>query len=320
MLSLAVPSVATAAPADTKRAQAVRVKEQVSSLDEKLEIAAEDYNDANNAYQQVTARVKKTESKLKKLTARQKQLQSHLDVRVDGMYRTGPLGFIEILLGANSFEEFSTNWDMLQAMNEQDAQDVAELKVTRSQVAQARTQLKQDQAKAKAERDTMLARKRTIDSQLAERKRMLAGLESEIRALEAEEAARERRSWNPPDYGNPSKAPNGSVVSIALSRLGAPYSWGASGPNSFDCSGFTMWVYAQVGISLPHSSRAQIGVGERVSRANLRPGDLVFFGRSRIHHVGIYIGDNRYIHAPHTGDVVKISSLDRSDYAGACRP
>ncbi|MGB4593694.1 MAG: NlpC/P60 family protein [Coriobacteriia bacterium] len=317
---LGVPAAATAAPVDTKRAQAVRVQAQVEVLDNKLEIAAEEYNEANSSYQAVTANVKKTEAKLKKLTARQKELQGHLDVRVDGMYRTGPLGFLELLLGASSFEEFSTTWDMLSAMNEQDAQDVAELKTMRSEVAAAQAQLKKDQAKAKTERDTMLARKKSIDSQLADRKKMLAGLESEIERLQAEEAERERRSWTPPDYGNPTKAPRGSVVAIALTKLGAPYSWGASGPNSFDCSGFTMWVYAQVGVSLPHSSRAQIGVGERVSRANLKPGDLVFFGASRIHHVGIYVGDNRYIHAPHTGDVVKISSMDRSDYAGACRP
>ncbi|MHB1342717.1 MAG: C40 family peptidase [Coriobacteriia bacterium] len=315
-----MPAIAGAAPVDTKRAQAIRVRSQVEALDEKLEVAAEEYNEANAAYQQVTSKVKKTEAKLKKLTARQQELQGHLDVRVDGMYRTGPLGFVELLLGASSFEEFSTTWDMLEAMNEQDAQDVAELKLTRTEVGRAQAELKRDQATAKAERDTMLSRKKSIDKQLADRKRMLSGLESEIKRLQDEEAARERKSWNPPDYGNPVKAPRGSVVSIALTKLGAPYKWGASGPGSFDCSGFTMWVYEQVGVSLPHSSRAQIGVGERVSRANLKPGDLVFFGRSRIHHVGIYVGDNRYIHSPHTGDVVKISSMDRSDYAGACRP
>jgi cell wall-associated NlpC family hydrolase len=81
-----------------------------------------------------------------------------------------------------------------------------------------------------------------------------------------------------------------------------------------------MYCYNKVGVSLSHSSASQIGEGARVSRANLEPGDLVFFGRSSIHHVGIYIGGGMMIHAPHTGDVVKISSMDRSDYAGACRP
>jgi peptidoglycan DL-endopeptidase CwlO len=80
-----------------------------------------------------------------------------------------------------------------------------------------------------------------------------------------------------------------------------------------------VWSYARIGMSLPHSSRALIGCGQRVSKSNLQPGDLVFFG-SPIHHVGIYIGGGMMIHAPHSGDVVKISPAFRSNYVGACRP
>ena len=80
-----------------------------------------------------------------------------------------------------------------------------------------------------------------------------------------------------------------------------------------------MWCYRQIGISLPHSSRAQINVGQRVSRANLQPGDLVFFG-SPIHHVGMYVGGGMMIHAPHSGSVVQYAPAFRGDYVGACRP
>ena len=105
-----------------------------------------------------------------------------------------------------------------------------------------------------------------------------------------------------------------------MKAIGSPYEWAASGPDSFDCSGLTMWAYGHVGVSLPHHAASQIGYGQRVSRSNLQPGDLVFFG-SPIHHVGMYVGHGDFIHAPHTGDVVKISSLaDRGDYVGACRP
>ncbi|HHJ98774.1 MAG TPA: peptidoglycan endopeptidase, partial [Actinobacteria bacterium] len=168
-----------------------------------------------------------------------------------------------------------------------------------------------------------------VEGQLKERERLLAGVEDEIAELvrEAEEAARRRAAAAAAaarpatDYGNPTNASRSSVVAIAMSKLGAPYKWAASGPDMFDCSGFTMWCYAQIGVSLPHSSRAQINVGQRVSKANLEPGDLVFFGRSTIHHVGIYVGNGNYVHAPITGDVVKVSSLGaRSDYVGACRP
>ncbi|MRS12891.1 MAG: hypothetical protein EG823_07440 [Actinobacteria bacterium] len=248
------------------------------------------------------------------------------------MYRQGPLGALEVLLGSASFEEFAATWDLLQEMNLNDAARVAELKQTRSDLLLVQQQLAAQQADAKLQYDTMEANKQAIEAQLVERQNLLSGIEAEIAQLQRaqEEAARRRaaaaaaaRVKTAPitDYGDPSGAPHTAVVAIALSKLGAPYRWAAAGPDAFDCSGFTMWCYAQIGISLPHSSRAQIGAGERVSRANLQPGDLVFFGRSGIHHVGMYIGGGDFVHSPNTGDVVKVSSLDaRSDYVGACRP
>ena len=111
------------------------------------------------------------------------------------------------------------------------------------------------------------------------------------------------------------------AVSTAMAQLGKPYVWGAEGPNSFDCSGLTMFAYAAAGISLPHYTGAQINVGRRVSWDEMQPGDLIFFG-SDLHHMGMYIGGGQMIHAPHTGDVVKISSLSgyyQSNYAGSVR-
>ena len=109
-------------------------------------------------------------------------------------------------------------------------------------------------------------------------------------------------------------------IAYARVLLGVPYSYGGTSPGSgFDCSGFTRFVYAHFGIALPHYSGGQFGMGRRVSRARLRPGDLLFF--DGLGHVGLYIGGGQYIHAPHTGDVVKISSLsDRGGYVGAVRP
>ena len=108
--------------------------------------------------------------------------------------------------------------------------------------------------------------------------------------------------------------PGTKILETAYTKLGSPYKWGATGPNSFDCSGFTSWVYRQHGISLSRTAQAQSQGGVAVDRSNLQPGDLVFFGSGtgRITHVGIYVGDGKMIHSPQTGDVVKISALHKN--------
>ncbi len=327
LVGLAVP--AFGAPIDDKRAQAAQIKTQIDELDVQLEIAAEQYNEAKSAYDAVTAEVAASEARQAELTARQDVLEANLATRVSSMYRQGPLGALEVLLGASSFDEFATLWDFLQSLNDNDALTVAELKETRADLQIVQQDLAAQQAESKAYSDAMKTNRDTIEAQVTERQNLLSGIEAEIAQIqrEEEEAARRKaaaaraKSRPATDYGNPTNAPRSEVVNIALSKLGSPYEWAAAGPDSFDCSGFTMWCYGRVGVSLPHSSRSQINVGQRVSRDNLAPGDLVFFGRSTIHHVGIYIGGGNFVHAPNTGDVVKISSLDaRSDYVGACRP
>jgi cell wall-associated NlpC family hydrolase len=128
--------------------------------------------------------------------------------------------------------------------------------------------------------------------------------------------------------GVPSNGSIGSrAVQIAEQYLGIPYLWGGADPiTGFDCSGLTMYVYAQLGIQLTHYTGSQFYEGARVPRWDLQPGDLVFFEPSSRgpQHEGMYIGDNQFIQAPHTGDVVKISSLAEPGYAfgyvGAVRP
>lgn len=121
---------------------------------------------------------------------------------------------------------------------------------------------------------------------------------------------------NIPAVGGSGKAVQ--ALRAALTKLGRPYVWGAAGPTSFDCSGLTMWAYQQVGINLPHYTGSQWNAGTHVSRSRLQPGDLVFFYPDR-HHVGLYIGGGKMLHAPHTGDVVRIANVDDRPFAGAVR-
>jgi cell wall-associated NlpC family hydrolase len=110
-----------------------------------------------------------------------------------------------------------------------------------------------------------------------------------------------------------------AAVDAALSQVGKPYSYGAAGPDSYDCSGLTMWSWGQAGVSLPHNSGAQYSATPRVASSDWQPGDLLFFG-SPIHHVTMYIGGGRMVEAPYTGASVRVVSAYRSDYVGAGRP
>lgn len=111
------------------------------------------------------------------------------------------------------------------------------------------------------------------------------------------------------------------AVDTVKQYLGVPYVWGGTTPSGFDCSGLVQYVYGQIGVNISRTTYTQVNEGRYVSRDELLAGDLVFFGDSSSpHHVGMYIGDGMMIHAPQTGDVVKIASLSaRSDYATARR-
>jgi peptidoglycan DL-endopeptidase CwlO len=209
-------------------------------------------------------------------------------------------------------------------------------------VQQRKVKLKRARAAQAREVAQRAERRSSIEAQMQERERMLASIRSEIEALEAAEARRQARleaqarervaalvqnrqeqtleaqvdATAAAESEITAAAPAaqyGGVVGIAMQYLGVPYRWGGADPSGFDCSGFAMYVYAKVGVSLPHHAASQYGMGSPVSRDQLAPGDLVFF--NGLGHMGIYVGGGQFIHAPHTGDVVKISNLSDSWYA-----
>ncbi|EOD69856.1 NlpC/P60 family protein [Amycolatopsis vancoresmycina] len=143
-------------------------------------------------------------------------------------------------------------------------------------------------------------------------------IEAQSRNLSsADKAAQKDTGGAAPNVKAPTAAAQ-AAVNAALSKLGSAYVWGATGPSTFDCSGLMQWAYKQAGITLPRTSSAQAGFGTPVSRDQLQPGDLVAY-YSPVSHIGMYIGDGKMVHAPTSGDVVKISPL-MSEYAGATRP
>ncbi|HEX5510891.1 MAG TPA: NlpC/P60 family protein [Actinomycetales bacterium] len=115
-----------------------------------------------------------------------------------------------------------------------------------------------------------------------------------------------------------------AAIEAAMSMRGRPYQWGATGPGTFDCSGLTMWAYRQAGVSIPRTSRSQYSGLPKVPLDQMQPGDLIFFANgsspSSIHHVGMYLGGGQMVHAPRTGDVVKVSAVWSNGVYGAVRP
>jgi cell wall-associated NlpC family hydrolase len=267
-----------------------------------------------------------------------------LSARVVQMYTSGGENTgLEVLLGATSIDELIQRLDTMNRVSDQSAEVVREVKQFRAAVKERRARLQKaqvEQARLVAERS---AQKASIEGQLSERRQMLSSIKSEIDQLQAQEAARQaelaaqaraRLATNgvevlnasagavsdPGEGYTPPPAKYGGVVGIAMQYLGVPYVYGGASPSGFDCSGFVMYVFNQVGISLPHNAAAQYGYGIPVSLSQLQPGDLVFF--NGLGHVGIYVGGGSFIHAPHTGDVVKISSLTgwySSTFVGAKR-
>jgi cell wall-associated NlpC family hydrolase len=321
-----------------KRAEAASVQSQISVLDQKAEIASEAYNAAHDKYVAITVKVRSAEDHIARLQAYTNTLQTALNTRANSMYRGGgPLDVIAMLLSARTIEDFNSTVELLTRVSEQDASTVGKLKAAKHQAAILHAALVVSQKAAGRQQQAMASNEKAVKTQLAARSTMLAGINASIKQIIAAQeaaaaaAARARAvSWaeqnggTPPGMdlgGNPPTSSKGAAaVWWAEKALGMPYRWGAAGPNSFDCSGLCMWAYRHVGISLPHYSGAQFESGPHVSRSNLEPGDLVFFG-SPIHHVGMYVGGGQFIEAPYTGVNVRISSLgNRSDYAGATRP
>jgi cell wall-associated NlpC family hydrolase len=159
-----------------------------------------------------------------------------------------------------------------------------------------------------------LARQRAADA---------AQARADARAKAAADAANNNNGGGGGGGGGTDPSANGSngaqiALKWAYRELGRPYVWGANGPNTFDCSGLTQYVWAKAGVYLPHYTGDQWNSGRHISRSELQPGDLVFY-YSDLHHMAIYIGNGQVIHAPHTGDVVRIAPLDMDPYAGAVR-
>ena len=332
---------------------------QVNQIGQHLQAVEDQAWNAKQRLNLVKRGLRQNEYKLHVAKGNLHAAQQQVMHRLYSLYVNGSPSTIDVIAGAQSVSQMIDRAESAQVLSSQDAALGRQALSFEHSVQQRERQLEQLKGKREDALAELEAKQRTVASELGQQKRLLASIHTTIQHLQQQEAERERRARaaaearlraqlaaqaaaasqaaaaaqaaqsqpstgvvTPPvsiPVGN-SGAGHPEAAQIALHLLGVPYVWGGSTPSGFDCSGLVMYVYAQLGISLPHYTVAQWNATLPISTSEMQPGDLVFF--DGLGHVGIYIGGGQFVHAPHTGTVVQVASLSgyyASNLVGARR-
>ena len=326
LLSLALTTSAFASPVTSKKAQLREVQAKLQDVYHKVDVAVEKYNQATTQLTTVQEQIKENERLLKVAEYNLDVANQQLSARAENMYRTRDVGVVDVLFAANSFDDLVTQLNLMERLGNSDVDTVKSIAAYQQDIKDRRVKLDADKKAAAKLVDETAKQKAEVESLEGKLEQMTAGIKADINRLQEQAAARaqaaaaaaaaaENTGGTSTGGGggtvvDPGGSGHSSVVGIAQRYLGVPYVYGGASPSGFDCSGLTMYCYAQVGIGLSHGATDQQHSSTPVPISALQPGDLVFFGSaSYSHHVGIYVGGGSMIHAPHTGAVVSYGSI-----------
>ena len=332
---------AQASPIDDMQAKAKALQDQIDQNGEKISALSEQYDGAQLKLQTAQQAAADAQARIDAAQAATNRLKKLVRDRAASVYVQASSGSDISQLDVTDTSKLAVRNKYADLASQRDDALVAQLVVAKEQLAAQKSAAEQAQAQAQQERDQIEQSKAAIEAANAQQQQLLSQVKGQLAQLIAAEQARRaaaaaaaaRARFAPALRGrsaaviNPGSVPNlpppsaraAQAIAFAKAQLGKPYQYAASGPESYDCSGLTMAAWGSAGVSLPHYSGAQYSMLPKVPLDAMQPGDLVFWGSGGSQHVGIYVGGGLMIHAPHTGDVVRVAPVYGSP-VGAARP
>jgi cell wall-associated NlpC family hydrolase len=286
------------------------VRERVDALYHRAEKASERYNDARLKLQAAEKRLSRLHSDIEEREERVEELRGAVASQVVSYYQGDSISMAGQLATAEDPDAFIGQMQTISEYTSQQAAVIDELTAEVESLEERETQAAEQTEDIAATKEELAEEKRLIDRRAGTAEQLLDRLKEE---------QRESRSSSRVVGEVAAKGAAGAAVQQALAQVGDSYVYGAVGPDAFDCSGLTMFAWAAAGVSLPHSSSAQMGSGTPVSIDALQPGDLVFY-YSPVSHVGMYIGNGQLVHAANPSTGVQVTSVDAMPISGAVRP
>ncbi|MFJ9892358.1 NlpC/P60 family protein [Streptomyces sp. NPDC091280] len=309
-----------------------QVKAKVDKLYQEAEVATEKYDGAKEKADAAEKRLNTLRDEAARRTEKLNSARDALGYVAAAQYRSGGIDPAVQLMLSNNPERFLDGAEFADRVGHRQTAAVTLVRQQLREIEQLRGAAHIELTSLKSRQAELGRQKKTINGKLDQARRLLSALPPQQRAQVEQTAGTSGRASRsattardalhaPGSAAAAADAPDSraaAAVAYAYRKLGSPYVWGATGPDAFDCSGLVQAAYNSAGVALPRTTYAQINAGRRVSRDELRPGDLVFF-YSGISHVGIYVGDGQMIHAPNPTAPVRLAPIDQMPFAGATR-